>query len=337
MSWVVTLKVTSCSGGSNLAGAAINDGYQFFYTDANGQFIAIVDDSYYAYIVQISKAGYIPKSFTLHNSQSGSIQTVCLETASGTGTGTGTGGTGTGLSCFIVSAATGSPQSDEVVLLRDLRGAVAERSAVAARLIDGMYEEYSSFSPGVADWLDSEAAARDNALTVVVAPLVAWYRLAGALALDGDDPDAAELAIADAELACSDALVPWDAARLFGKLAKGESPPADLPAALAGLADELAPGADLPLVRWAVLEPLSRMWGSVVRGLDLTNEIERWLATAPLELVEPPCATCADTELRQLASLLDFSPSARAELARRIESAWPDAAHALTRSGLVEG
>jgi hypothetical protein len=336
MSWVVTLKVTSCSGGGNLAGAAINDGYQFFYTDANGQFIAIVDDAYYAYIVQISKAGYTPKSFTLHNSQSGSIQTVCLETATPV-TGTGTGGTGTGISCFIVSAATGSPQSDEVVLLRDLRGAVAERSAVAARLIDGMYEEYSSFSPSVADWLDSDAAARDNALTVVVAPLVGWYRLAGALALDGGDPYAAELAIADAELACSDALIPWDAARLFGQLAKGESPPADLPAALAGLADQLAPGADLPLVRWAVLEPLGRMWGSVVRGLDLTDEIERWLATAPLELVEPPGAARTDTELRQLASLLDFSPSARAELARRIESAWPDAAHALTSSGLVDG
>ena len=334
MSWVVTLKITDCASGNYLPYATINDGYTNFTADANGQFIAIIDDYYYAYIVQISKSGYTSKSFTLHNSQSGTIQTVCLNVyvpPEGTGT-----GTGTGTSCFIVTATTGSPQSDEVVLLRDLRGAVSTTSAVACRLIDGMYEEYQRFSPVVADWLDADAAARDNALVVEVTPLVAWYRLAGALALDAGDPSAADLALSDAELAC-DHIAPWDAARLFTALGAAAEVPADLPPALAALGAQLTPGASLPLVRWAVLEPLSRMWASAVRGLDLAVEIERWLASAPIDLIDAPAADSLDTELGELASLLAFSPQARAELARRIQIAWPDTAQALTRSGFADG
>jgi hypothetical protein len=79
MAWVVTLQIVSCSSPSTyLAGATINDGYTVFFTDANGQFIAIVDNFYSAYIISISKSGYLTRNYTLSSGQNGSIQTVCL-------------------------------------------------------------------------------------------------------------------------------------------------------------------------------------------------------------------------------------------------------------------
>lgn len=82
MAWVVTLEIVSCSSPSTyLAYATINDGYNLFSADANGQFIAIVDDYYSAYIIQVSKSGYISRNYTLTSGQNGSIQTICLNTA----------------------------------------------------------------------------------------------------------------------------------------------------------------------------------------------------------------------------------------------------------------
>ncbi len=79
MPWVVTLQIVDCtSTGTNLSGAAINDGLYVHHADANGQFIAIVDDIYYGYIVNISKSGYEPRQFALSNTMNGTIQNICL-------------------------------------------------------------------------------------------------------------------------------------------------------------------------------------------------------------------------------------------------------------------
>lgn len=79
MAWVVTLQITDCASSSTyLSYANINDGYVSHTADVNGQFIAIVDDYYYAYVVSIGKTGYSARSFTLTREQHGSIQNVCL-------------------------------------------------------------------------------------------------------------------------------------------------------------------------------------------------------------------------------------------------------------------
>jgi hypothetical protein len=82
MVWVVTLQITDCSSPSTyLSYATINDGYTLFSADANGQFIAIIDDYYSAYIISISKANYVSRNFSLSKEQNGSIQNVCLNPA----------------------------------------------------------------------------------------------------------------------------------------------------------------------------------------------------------------------------------------------------------------
>ncbi len=79
MAWIVTLQIVDCdSTGTNLSGATINDGLQNFFADANGQFIAVVSDIYYAYIVTISKNGYLPRQVSLSNTMNGTTQNICL-------------------------------------------------------------------------------------------------------------------------------------------------------------------------------------------------------------------------------------------------------------------
>lgn len=86
MVWVVTLQITDCSSPSTyLSYATINDGYTLFSADVNGQFIAIIDDYYSAYVISISKANYAARNYSLSKGQNGSIQNVCLNYAPPTG------------------------------------------------------------------------------------------------------------------------------------------------------------------------------------------------------------------------------------------------------------
>ncbi|MDB4923210.1 hypothetical protein, partial [Mucilaginibacter sp.] len=150
MAYTVTLKIVDCASPMTLlAGAPVNDARNnslLGYTDSNGQIIIPVIDSY-EYIVTISKyavdpcnpsapdyrSGYTAKNFVLAPNQDGSIQTVCLNQ------GPPPQPCGKGISCFIVTAATGSPESEEVTSLRQLRERVRATSRLAGQLIDVIY------------------------------------------------------------------------------------------------------------------------------------------------------------------------------------------------------
>lgn len=80
MAWVATLKVTDCASSNKLVGAYITDGSVTYYTDVNGQFIAIVNDAFHTYIVTIGKAGYVNKTFAINKgAHEGKITTICLD------------------------------------------------------------------------------------------------------------------------------------------------------------------------------------------------------------------------------------------------------------------
>jgi len=97
MVWAVTLRVTDCETGANLAGAFVTDGTNTYYTDGNGQFIAVINDVYHTYVVNIGKANYVTKSFAMNRAQhEGTIQTVCLNRARDTDDDTDDGGGGGG-------------------------------------------------------------------------------------------------------------------------------------------------------------------------------------------------------------------------------------------------
>src|SRR5690348_12939721 len=103
MAWAVTLIVNDCANNQPLAGALVSDGVGGGYTDSYGQFIAVIDDSYSQYVVQISHVNYSSRAFTFDRSQVGKVQTTCLSIYVPPPP-----PPPNGPHCFIVTAATGS-------------------------------------------------------------------------------------------------------------------------------------------------------------------------------------------------------------------------------------
>ena len=90
----------------------------------------------------------------------------------------------------------------EVNRLRQLRDRVGAASGFGAQLIDVIYGEYAQFSPGIASELQQDETSREAVLHLVVRPLLAWYTLAGTLALEQADQEAASQAVQDVLNAC---------------------------------------------------------------------------------------------------------------------------------------
>jgi len=316
MTCAVTLHITACSGGANLSGAAVTDGIGLVYTNAYGEVIILFDDPV-GYSVQVSKSGYVTRTVAVYTTQCGTTQTFCLDTAPpppppGPDRG--------GISCFIVTAATGSAESEEVVALRALRDGVAQRSAIAASLIDAIYDEYWQFSPAVAERLDADKFARQGALMAAVRPLVAWYRLAGCLALDRDNEPALQEAKRALPDACPRWLSPRSMAQRIAALRRQEPVADDAPQTLRELAPHLHRAASLPLVNWAVLEPLERCWAIAAERLDPVREVGRWLGDAPVERLCALPAGNAAAHAQAVASLLAFSAEDQRRLMQRLQA-----------------
>ncbi len=309
---IVTLHVNACSGGSALSGAAVTDGYNTVYTNAYGEIAVYWDDTVYAgYSVAISKSGYQTRQINIYNSQNGTTVTTCLDAVSGGG---GPGpGPGPGPSCFIVTAATGSDLSDEVTALRALRDAVMERSPAAGRLIDAVYAQYWQFSPALAERIAGNGVLKEGALMVAVRPLLAWYRLAGALALGGDVVGAR----VEFEEACPLWMQPDSIADLVGRIRRERVVPAEAPAMLHDLAAHLAHAASLPLVDWAILDPLETAWATGARQTDPVAAVANWLAQAPTG----PMAVADKSEAMQVTALVGFDAAAQIRLQERIGAA----------------
>ena len=231
--------------------------------------------------------------------------------------------------CFIVTAATGSPQSEEITRLRGLRDRVSAASGLGAQLIDAIYDEYHRFSPSIAAELEDHAAARQGVLWVVVKPLVAWYALAGKLALESADQDSIRQAVKDATSACPRFLGPSSIAAWLQAIRAGEELPADCPQPLLDFAPRIREAARFPLASWAILDPLERVWTCAARHLDPVDEVSQWLATAPLDQLPPPRRSQQlEAELKTLSSFLSFRPLAREQLGQRLMQAWPHTAAA---------
>jgi hypothetical protein len=239
--------------------------------------------------------------------------------------------------CFIVSATTGSSTSVEVTRLRHLRDRVALASSLGAQLIEEIYQEYYQFSPGIAANLEQDVVARTAVLLVVVRPLLAWYTLAGALALDRADDNAARQAAQDVISACPRYLGGSSIATLLERIRSGEPLPADAPQLLVDLAPRLQEAAALQFASWAILDPLIRVWKPARSHYDVIDDVSQWLATAPLEALTPPSdSESMELEFRGLAGLFDFQPEARRQLGVRLAAAWPEATTTLERYGFFE-
>ena len=331
MSWAVTLIVNGCQYNQPIAGALVTDGVGGGYTDSYGQFIAVIDDAYTAYIVQISKSGYQTRAFTFDKSQVGKVQTTCLNVYVPPPP-----PPPNGPKCFIVTAATGSARSDEVVELRALRERVIAAAPLAGRLIDAIYDEYARFSPAIAEQVGSSETLRMGVLSVVVRPLFAWYRLAGQLAFDPADDVAVERAAAGLAAACPRYLGPLRVASCLRALVEGEPLPPTAPALAVELAPRLREAMRLRLASWAIFDPLLRTWGDVAQGADMRREIADWLAGAPLDVLQLPSPEQLDAELKSLGGLLAFDGRARARLGERLRDAWPAAQNALERADMLD-
>lgn len=333
MPWVVTLKVVNCASPSAyLAGAAITDGYNIYSTDVNGQFIAVVDDAYTAYVVQISKSGYSAANFTLSVVQNGTIQTTCLNPAKTDPPGP----TGPGPQCFIVTAASGSEQSDEVVGLRQLRDRVAGMSRWSASLIDEIYREYEQFSPAIAESIEDDALVRQAVLRVVVRPLVAWYSLAGKLALDSGDHRGIEAAVRALDAACPRYLGAASIVAALNTLNSEQGGAVSGSIIPAAFRARVQAALGFKNATWAILDPLVRAWTCATERRDVIGEVAGWLAHAPLDLLSPVDPhEDAERECAALSAFMNFRPDARRELGKRLLVAWPRYAEGLARHGFV--
>jgi hypothetical protein len=340
--WSVELHINDCDmPATNLAGADITGpGIPAnTKTDANGNYLyREFDDLKHQVTVQIALLGYIAKSFNILDTQIGTVQTVCLNpspkgtTDPNTPTGRGPNGNG----CFIVSAATGSSESVEIIRMRTLRDRIAAVSRLADGLIDLIYADYYTFSPEIAAELNEDRASRNAVLLVIVRPLFAWYTLAGLLALERADAKTLNRASQDVLKACPRYLGRRSIASLLEKIQAGGALPANYRARLGDFAPRIRRAARLRFASWAILAPLARAWRSSADGLDLVEEVGQWLASAPLDALSPPNDPgLLDAELRVLANFLHFAPKARRQLGERLAAAWPDAASGLQRAGFL--
>ena len=342
MTWNITLEVVDCAATSTLlSNAEIKMGTAVLgSTDVSGRYVATLDDYNTWPIFKVSKDNYIARSFTFDkDTYIGTIQTVCLNhspypdgadpTAPGQ-PGEPLGGDG---GCFIVTATTGSPESVEVKRLRNLRDRVSTMSRLGAQLIDAIYDEYYQFSPAIAAKLQQDAVAKEAVLQNVVRPLLAWYTLAGTLGLEQADQKTIDRAAQDVLDACPQQLGGRMIIGLLEAIRAGEALPASTSPVLLDLSSRIT---QLPLASWAILDPLIRAWRSATEQLDVVDEVAQWLACAPLEALTPSSdPNSLDVELGVLAGFLNFRPTVRPQLGKRLLAAWPDAAVALEQAGFV--
>jgi hypothetical protein len=236
--------------------------------------------------------------------------------------------------CFIVTAATGSPQSAELAELRDLRQQVVHASSIAEEIIARVYRDYAEFAPAIAADLHGDGFARQVVLRTVVTPLVAWYRLAGKLALERSDTAGIATAIAAISRACPSYLQATGIVDVLTAIHTGEDLPFGAAAALGTFTGKLRRAVELPFASWAILQPLLRVWTIASDHRDPIREVAQWLEAVPLD--DPQLfATRCDCELHALAALFDFVPEARHRLGARLLAAWPGSEPQLKRTGFA--
>jgi hypothetical protein len=239
-------------------------------------------------------------------------------------------------SCFIVSAATGSPVSAEVRRLQQVRKRIGEVSPLIGQLIAEIRREYYKFSPDIAIRLGGDQVARTVALSVIVRPLMAWYDLALVLGLQSSDTENVERHVRAVQDACDGQPGRPLIGEILEAVRSARSLPAETPQALLPYIDRVRQAASLYTAAWAVLDPLVRIWTLENRGANLTEEMSEWLGAAPLGVLPQPSDLKAlDVELRTVAGFFDFRPASRQQLGSKLALAWPAAVPSLTRNGFL--
>lgn len=238
--------------------------------------------------------------------------------------------------CFIVSAATQSTESGEIHRLRQLRQRVIAKSALGAQLIERIYGEYYQFSPAIAARVQRDGFARMATLGIVVRPLLAWYTLAGALALQEAGQKVISDAVDEILNSCSSNLAQPSISSLLEAIRSGAPLPEDTPEMLLAFEPRLRQAAKLPYASWAILDPLVRMWKLETGKIDVVYELSQWLAAAPIETLKRPVkAADLEAQLAILAAFYDFEPNARRQAGSRLAEAWPEVVAALQRYGFL--
>ena len=239
----------------------------------------------------------------------------------GCGPGNTCGGRNNG--CFIVSAATGSAESLEVVRLKQLRDRVVRSTRLGAQLLDAIYRDYYRFSPRLAIELHRNNELREGVLNFAVRPLIAWYFLAETLSLDPDDTDSRQ---SRCDAACRTCLITVDPAvvgEAMTAIKTGQRLPRNSPSTLSYLAERTQEMPSLQFASWAILEPLAQLWTSVANKSDPCEQVHAWLTATPLEALNP-----SQQDLLELAKLVGGGSSRKAERSREGRppaTAWPEA------------
>lgn len=238
--------------------------------------------------------------------------------------------------CFIVSAATGSATSLEVQLLRRLRDRVSAKSVLCARLIDAIYEEYERLSPPIADEIREEPMARQLVLTLVVQPLLAWYRLAGAVAFDRAEPSVVTHHIETWRRAKAAAGDTRALLALLESVRDGTAASEQLPPIVRPVLTAFGPTPACPLTQWAILDALRGAFKADDADGAVRGGVAQWLAAAPIERLPTWNQTLLlEQELAALARIFDFDPEARWKLGARLAERRATALDALRRHGFI--
>ena len=164
----MTIHVVDCSSMStDLAGAEISKGAEVLgNTNASGQLDVELSDTETFVILRAKKHTYLDGSeMYSKDADDGATRTMCLDKSPyGDDDPTVPGQPGEPLTadgpCFIVTAATGSAQSEAVVQMRALRDRVRGVSMLGGQLIDSIYSEYEQFSPRIATEIDRDVLPR---------------------------------------------------------------------------------------------------------------------------------------------------------------------------------
>jgi hypothetical protein len=326
----VTVQVTDCNDSSKrIQGATLTDG-SFTSPGTNSSGEVTISFPYDDYVVMLSAPGYQTVQIYLSETAGGPLP-ECLSKSGGGAVATSTDG------CFIVTATTGSDASEQIIQLRALRERVFSLSPLSARLAIKVAAEYYQFSPAIAADLERDAIGKTVALTLAVRPLIAWYALACALALDAGDQAAVEAATKAFHAARPPALAMNGLGALLEAIRSGSPLPYGVPEGLQAYLPKIRQGASLPFVNWFVLDPLVRLCSLEDERADVADEISQWLARAPLAMIDAPDETPddLDSELRTLAAFFNFSPKGRVELGRGLLAAWPAARDSLARHGFL--
>ena len=235
--------------------------------------------------------------------------------------------------CIVASVATGSPYSDLVNSLRQVRDGVLRSSEVGFDFFSKLHEDYYAFSPEVCRMMGASQALTEGVRTRFVAPLTLGLGLMRAHMIGGRGPDhlgdqfdravakSPDLAALTAgDLRAARSLLAWPLSQRFGDLEPEF-------ARLAELLDERARPS--PYVRWALYDPILLVvdaleWlifgmAPAEIGQRLAPALDAWAARMPLTDIWHRLSQYAlDEEISFLGTALFRGAGARAGFRARV-------------------